>query len=203
MSLSKHQVLTFFKTNTTPYGLTYKQWIIKWWKWLLKIPVPISPTMDETGNNAYIGQDDSNVFFLCQTFEQTGVIPSRIVSIHKGMSLFLPLINWISVFPEDGITDEGLSLKARAKMNTIADLAITINGTCIKNLKEYRLMPGPFHVELPENNILNSNPGSKRVVSDGYWIMTYPIMEPIRLKTFGSCTAGLTRIGVNYDIRTF
>ncbi len=186
--------------RTKPYGLTYEQWTKKWWSWLLKIPKRINPTFDETGKNAYIGQDNPNVFFLCQTFEQTGVIPSRIVLLDKGTALFLPLINWISVFPEDGNTDNDLTLKAKAKMNTIQDMMVSINGNEIRGLEEYRFQSHSFHVELPKGNILKLSPGTRRVISDGYWIMTHPIMQPVRMKTFGSCTAGKTRIGVNYNI---
>ena len=128
-----------------PYGLTFEQWTMKWWSWLLKIPKPINPTFDETGNNAYAGQDNSNVFFLCQTFEQIGVTPSRIVSIQEGLALFLPLINWISVFPEDGKSDKELALKAQAKMNTIGDLMISINGNKIRSLQQYRFQSHSFH----------------------------------------------------------
>jgi hypothetical protein len=195
------RTLKLFPVTSRPYGLTYEQWSMKWWSWLLNIPKRINPTFDEIGNNAYIGQVNSNVFFLCQTFERTGMTPSRTVSVQRGLALFLPLINWISVYPEDGSSDKELALKAQEKMNTISDLMISINGSKIRSLQQYRFQSRAFHVILPDDNILNLSPGTRRVISDGYWIMTYPILQPIQMKTFGSCTAGLTRIGVNYVIR--
>jgi len=201
MSLNQKQVLTLFPRNSKPYGLAYEQWTIKWWSWLLSIPKRINPTFDKTGDSAHVGQNNRNVFYLCQTFEQRGVTPSRIVWIQKGLALFLPLINWISVFPEDGNNDKELALKAQAKMNTIGNLMISINGMEFINLKEKRFQSEPFEVTVPDENILNLSPGTRRVISDGYWIMTHPITQSIQLKTFGSCTSGLTRIGVNYEIR--
>jgi hypothetical protein len=122
--------------------------------------------------------------------------------IQKGRSVFMPLINWISVAPEDGETDKELFLKARTKMNTIKDLKVNVNEYEISNeFDEYRIQSSPFYVELPKYNILNLAGGVRRVISDGYWILTQPIMKPILLKTFGSCSAGLTKIGVNYDIK--
>ncbi len=185
-----------------PYGLTYEHWTMKWWYWLLKIPKRNSPAFDQTGNNAYINQNNPNVFFLCQTFENSGSIPVRCIMIQSGMSVFMPLINWISVAPEDGETDKELFLKARTKMNTIKDLKVNVNEHEISNeFDKYRIQSCPFYVELPEENILNLAAGVKRVISDGYWILTEPIRKPIFLKTFGSCSAGLTKIGVKYDVK--
>lgn len=196
-----NQALALFPSNSRPYGLEFEQWTVKWWSWLLSIPKRINPSFDKTGNNSHIGQDNPNVFYLCQTFEQRKALPSRIVLIERGLALFLPLINWISVFPEDGNNDKELALKARAKMNTIGKLMISINAMEFINLKEYRFQSQPFHVTIPDENILNLTPGTRRVISDGYWIMTHPVTQSIQLKTFGTCTSGLTRVGVNYDIR--
>jgi hypothetical protein len=201
MSLDRHQVLSLFPCNTKPYGFTYEQWTEKWWCWLLDIPKDISPASDETGNYAHINQNDKHVFFLCQTFEQTNSVPTRRVLIQRGKSLLFPLINWISVAPEDGETDQDLRLKARNKMNTIQNLLINVDGHEIRSgFEGFRIQSHPFYVELPKCNILNLNPGFRKVVSDGYWIFTHPIVRSISLTTFGSCTSGLTRIGVIYNI---
>lgn len=193
--------LKLFPFNAHPYGLSYEQWSMKWWSWILQIPEQSNPAFDMTGRNAYAKQDNPHVFFLCQTFDRKNSSPCRIVTIQKGTSLFFPVINWISVSPGDGKTEADLILKAETKMNTIGDLKLKINGRPIcTNLEKYRVKSRPFHVNLPRNNILKLNPGVKKVVSDGYWILTEAIIEPIHLVTFGSCSAGLTKIGVNYEI---
>ena len=193
--------LELFPFDAHPYGLSYEQWSIKWWNWILQIPQENSPAFDMTGQNAYIKQDNPYVFFLCQTFDRNNSTPNRIVSIKRGLSLFFPLINWISVLPEDGKTDAELILKAEAKMDTIGDLKLNINGQPIcTDLEKYRHRSHPFHVNLPRNNILELEAGIKKVASDGYWVLTEPIKVPIHLATFGSCTSGLTKIGVRYEI---
>ena len=194
-------VLELFSNNTKPYGLTFEQWCMKWWSWLLKIPNHKNPANDATGENAYVNQVDTKVFFLCQSFEQQRISPSRRISIQRGKSLFFPLINWISVLPEDGKTDEDLMTKANAKMKSVKDLTVIVNGRQItEDFCKYRVQSRPFHVELPEENILRLLAGKKRVVSDGYWILTKPITDGFKLSTFGSCTSGLTKICVNYEI---
>lgn len=195
------QKLELFPKDAHPYGLTYEEWTIKWWTWLLEIPTKNSPAYDWTGTNAYINQSDPHVFFLCQTYDKNGIVPFRSVMIQEGKSLFFPLINWISIAPEDGNTEDDLLLKAKNKMNTIGNLILDINGQQITNgLEQYRVQSHPFHVNLPSDNILKTDQGIRKVVSDGYWILTKRLTSPVQLRTFGSCTAGTMNLGVKYDI---
>jgi hypothetical protein len=196
------EALQMCPRNLKPYGLSYDQWCIKWWRWLLSIPKFESPVIDLTGINAELNQNDPCVFFLCQTFESSDIVPIRNITIPRGRSLFMPLINWISTVPDDGRTDEDLVTKANKKMSAIQDVQVIINGKEI-NLSDtgYRVIAGPFEVTLPDANILNLDPGPTRVYSDGYWIFSEPLYSSISLSTYGSCSLGLTKIGVLYNIK--
>ena len=106
--------------------------------------------------------------------------------------------------PEDGKTNKDLILRAETKMNTIRELKLVVDGRRIEaQFERYRVKTNLFHINLPENNILMLEQGVKKIVSDGYWILTQKVNAPIRLETFGTCSAGLTRIGVNYDITLY
>jgi hypothetical protein len=86
-------------------------------------------------------------------------------------------------------------------MNSIGDLRIIVNGNeILKDFSEYRVQTSPFYVNLPKHNILGLNCGTKKLASDGFWILTESIVRSLCLKTFGSCSAGLTKIGVDYEI---
>jgi hypothetical protein len=37
-------------------GLTYAQWSVRWWQWLLAIPAGQNPTFDTTGEDCAVGQ---------------------------------------------------------------------------------------------------------------------------------------------------
>ena len=200
MSVRRTEILQLFPVDSKPYGLTYEEWVKKWWCWLLRIPRQTNPACDNIGNNAYMAQENSPVFFLCQTFEQSGVMPTRRIFLNHGTALFFPLINWISIYPEDGVTNHDLSAKARSKMDSISDLTIILNGKEIRGLEKYRVSTQAFQIALPKDNILRLDEGKKKVISDGYWVFTSPVLEPLELCTFGSCTAGLTKIGVVYNI---
>jgi hypothetical protein len=198
MSLSNAKI---YHQNSKPFGLSFSEWSARWWQWLLSIPKSLNPAMDPSGQNASIRQPDSNVFFLCQTIEGVKQRPSRKICINRGTSIFLPIINWISNFYEHGKSEKELIEIATQRMDTIGNIEFNLDGMNIQGLEKYRFLSKFFTVELPKDNVLDLPPGEARLISDGYWVFTEPIITDTTIFTFGSCSSGLTKIGVNYYIK--
>jgi hypothetical protein len=198
MSLSSVKI---YEHNSKPFGLSFSEWSARWWQWLLSIPKSLNPAMDSSGENASIGQRHSNVFFLCQTIEGVKLQPKRMICIHRGTSLFLPIINWISNFYEHGKSEKELIETATQRMDTIGNLEFILNGANIQGLDKYRFRSNFFTAELPKDNIFDLPAGKARLISDGYWVFTEPIITDTTIFTFGSCSSGVTKIGVNYSIK--
>lgn len=193
--------ISMFPIDSRPYGLSYVEWTIKWWQWLLSIPKQDNPAFDITGINSNLNQNDPDVFFLCETIEGVDKMPNRRCIIPAGRSILMPIINWISVLHVDGETDQELVTTAKKKMDEVADLEITVNGiTITEDLREYRAKSAFFDVIFPENNALGVDTGPARCLSDGYWVFLKPLTRDTKLSTVGSCSSGATRLGVNYDI---
>jgi hypothetical protein len=171
---------------------------------LLSIPKSTNPAFDHTGASANIEQNYPEVFFLCQTYEEgTPPIPTRTVAVPAGRLIFMPIINWISLLHHDGETEQELIEVAAKQMDVVADLQVTVNGIRLKNrLEEYRVQSQCFDVMLPEDNILSSAPGPTRAVSDGYWLFFKLREGDISLSSFGSCSSGINKIGVRYNLST-
>ena len=183
-----------------PFGITYEEWTSRWWRWILSIPRQENPLLDQNGRNAHTNQDYSEVFFLCQTYEQTSSIPNRSIRIRSGKLIFTPVINWISIMGCDGANDEELLSTAVKRMDIIANLEAVIDGQKIKGLQGFRVLSPFFEFDLPEDNILGLPPGRRRGISDGYWIFVAIQGNEARLTSSGSCSSGATKIGVNYEI---
>lgn len=193
--------ISIFPIDSKPYGYTYGEWSAKWWQWLLSIPKPDNPLLDTTGANSTINQGNSNVFFLCQTYEGEKSIPDRVVTLASGRAIFMPIINWISVMHIDGENDDELVATAKERMDVVANLEITINGITVKEgFEGYRAQSPFFNLELPVNNIFGVPAGHRRAISDGYWLFVKPLEKGTSLTSFGSCSSGVTKIGVNYNI---
>jgi|KBSMisStandDraft_5_1062788.scaffolds.fasta_scaffold53930_2 hypothetical protein len=197
--------ISIFPIESNPYGLSYGDWSVRWWKWLLSIPKSDNPALDNTGNKATLNQHDPNVFFLCQTIDTnksaSRIIPARKVTVKSDTSILMPIINWISVLHEDGETDEILSSVAVAKMDVVSRLEVTINGVRLnRGLDRYRVKSPFFDMMLPEDNVLNLPSGSRRFVSDGYWLFLTSLEENTKISTFGSCSSGANKFLVDYYI---
>ena len=193
--------ISIFQIDSRPCGYTYGEWSTKWWQWLLSIPKSNNPAFDYTGANANINQNCSEVFFLCQTYEDVLFMPNRTVIVPAGRYLFMPIINWISILHNDGETDEELIAIAKERMDIVANLTITINGITIKEgLEKYRAQSPFFDILLPADNIIELLPGPTRGISDGYWLFLKPLEKSAQLSSFGSCSSGVIKIGVNYNL---
>jgi len=196
--------ISIYPIDSKPYGYSYGEWGARWWQWLFSIPRSKNPAFDPDGSNSNINQNNRNVFFLCQTYqERIYSIPNRTVTIPTQRSIFMPIINWVSVLHVDGETDNELAKVAKQRMDIVSNLEITINGRTIRDgLEGYRAQSPVFEIALPEDNIISLPPGITRAVSDGYWLFIKPLNNDIKLSSFGSCSSGLTKIGVNYMCTT-
>ena len=188
MSVSRIKI---YPKDTKPFGLSFSDWSIKWWQWILTIPNNINPANDLTG------------IFLCQTIEQAAIKPSRKVSIRNGSCIFMPVLNWISNFYEHGKTENELIEIAKRRMDVIGNIEVTLDGLIVGELEQYSFLSGFFEAYLPEHNVLGLPPGQGRFISDGYWLFTCPIFNNAVITTFASCSSGATKIGVKYSITVF
>jgi hypothetical protein len=199
--MNKSNQVSIFAVNSSPYQVSYTEWTIRWWKWLLGIPKTQNPALDRTGKLAYGYQNDSNVFFLCQTFGMHDTMPIRHITIPSGTAIFMPVINWISVAPEDGINNDDLLKSAKYKVDAIETLDLFVNSSRIYIDPELdRVTSGTFEVFLPKNNVLDVQEGYKTCLSDGYWIFFIPVQHQVKLSSYGSCSSGINKIGVTYVI---
>lgn len=179
----------------------YSNLAARWWKWVLAIPKRKSPLCDADGTYSNVNQNHSDVFFLCQTYEQNDLVPSRKVSIEAGRVIFMPIINWLSVLNIDGDNDYELRSVAKKRMDAIQDLEVTINGTTFREeLRSFRMISPFFGFSLPRENILCLPEGLNRGISDGFWLFLKPLSSPTELSSIGTCSLGTVKIGVNYSI---
>ncbi len=193
--------ISIYAVDSYPFGTSYVEWSIRWWKWLLGIPKEVSPSSDSTGQYAQLKQSDPNVFFLCQTFTRHDDNPTRHVIVPFGKAIFMPIINWISVFPDDGRSDDDLLAMAKRKIDAVENLELSINYQKLKvDLNKYRVTSTAFEVYLPKNNLLNAEEGYSRCVSDGYWVLFLPFKQKLLISSYGSCSLGITKIAISYDI---
>jgi hypothetical protein len=137
---------------------------------------------------------------LCQTLESPEKIPVRNIMIPRETSVFMPIINWILILHERGENDQDLIRVARERIDIVKDLRININEITLTTdqLREFRVVSPIVDTFLPENNIFDHPSCQTRIVSDRFWIFLKCLNDNMSIKSFGSCSSGITKIRVGY-----
>jgi hypothetical protein len=192
--------LNVFPPNSKPFGRTFPEWIVSWWRWLLSIPKQNNPAIDLTGIDSGENQWGSNVWFLAGTF---GGSVQRTCKIPRGKAIFMPVINYeCSLADSPTLTTEAeLESKCTSEIDDIRGLTFQLDNLSIVDLSPFRYRSPIFTVDLIEDNVLGAAPGPTKMATDGFWAFLKPpkIGEHV-LITFGSCRSGRIRIGTTYHL---
>jgi len=163
----------FFPPESNPFGLTYKEHVVNFWKHLLSIPSDQSPINDKTGEKLINGQTNSNssVFYLANDrgkSERTCTIPS-------GKGVLIPvMVVEVSDKEVQNATEEKLHKVAKKDQDSVTSMYLKIDDKEYdKNyLSKYRVHTDAFDVVFPENAIFGVTSGKSKTVADGYYIIT-------------------------------
>jgi hypothetical protein len=181
-----------YRLDEKPFGKTWNEWTIEWWKWLLSIQEPDNPANDDSGRNS--GQKQSGpVWFLAGTKEQTDVRvadkPRRKCIIPADKAIFFPIVcDEVSFAEKPNVkNDSDLIALARCDTDGMIKLELMIDADFLYPLKleplytghlcKYRISSPVFDLTLPENNLFHGEPGPTRAASDGYWIFLKPLSQ--------------------------
>jgi hypothetical protein len=162
-----------FSPCMSPYGLSYVEWVIKWWQRMFSISAENNPANDDTGKNCACMQTGP-VWFLAGTVVSSTIV--RECNIPVGKAILFPIINTERSTTElPGAPDSHLVNAATNDINQVNHLDVVIDGVAIQDFPKYRVVTPPFYVTIPTNNFMRLEPGRTRMVSDGFWILLNPM----------------------------
>lgn len=156
----------------------------QWWQWVLGIPAPQNPLLDETGE--FAGEDQpykgNKVFFLVGVFNESGQA-ERSITVPQGTSFFFPLLN--VVFIEEGTVPEMRAAAADLIDNAVDFVYVSVDGVDMTAFSK-RVASTPFAVRLPDDNVVDVPSGTYApAVSDGYWFYLPPLSKGTHTLEFG------------------
>jgi hypothetical protein len=190
-----------YTPDSKPFGLSFSQWTVRWWRWLLSSPNIENPAVDKSGSYSKLSQENKNVWFLAGTF---GGFAERECKVPAGKSILMPIINYECSFADEPsiTTIDELELKCQSEIDDIKNLVLIIDDFSICNLHKYRVRSPIFQVRLQEQNILGANPGPTKMITDGFWIFLKPLeIGTHKLISTGSCRSGKIKIGTKYILQ--
>jgi len=203
----------YFRPDEKPYGLTYGQWTVRWWQWLLSIPAENNPALDVTGTKIERMQRDPDVSFLTGTFVNTIKEPHRTLTLPAAKGILFPAINYQANFLEDPIFKGEAELRGHvtADIDDIAHKTVIVDGISLPTFRvssDPALFPVEIANDIPhgvngvDTGWVTGKGGNTEAAADGYWTFLKPLSRgEHHIHLAGSCSGGSRSTEAFYDIR--
>jgi hypothetical protein len=196
--------------ETHPYGLTYAEWLAKWWQWSLAFPVSADP---ENGTAELSSKQSGEVWFLPAplgggTATRTGTVP-------EGTALFVPVLT----FEADNTgcptytdyTAAQLTTEVEGGWTAVTNTTCTIDGVAVAGLENpqtspYLIVTKPFSYTLAaHDNVLANYPNfvGETCIPDGTTVdptVAEGVCVMIRPLSVGTHTILITAAAPSYGI---
>lgn len=192
------------KLDSKPYGETYGQWTVRWWRWALSTPKKINPVVDESGDLAGVNQLSDHVWFLAGKFgSEDQLFPDRRCTVPFGRSVLFPVINCLASpleYPELK-TEQQLIDHVMNDENSIVKKDCFVNDNMI-DVMRVRSDPLVFSLTIDSDNAIGVEGGKTIASADGYWVFLKPLPAGDYIVRFaGACENGRLNSGAHYKIR--
>jgi hypothetical protein len=196
--------------ETHPYGLTYAEWLAKWWQWSLAFPVSADP---ENGTADISSKQSGDVWFLPAplgggTATRTGTVP-------EGTALFVPVLT----FEDDNTgcptytdyTAAQLTTAVEGGWGAVTATTCTIDGVPVTGLdnpqtSSYLVITEPFSYKLAAyDNVLANYPNfvGETCIPNGTTVsptVAEGVCVMIRPLSVGTHTVVITAAAPNYGV---
>ena len=186
-------------------GLTYAEWSVEWWRWIIGIPAAEGPFGEGYACAGGANDAKSPVWFLVSFFGATPVEVECTVPV--GKALFFPIYNTECSTVEGSPDDDLFFLDLESNepeacvekffdnsFRRVEEPQVTverfINGEyrryMLSNLEDYRFQSAIFDFALPAEgeNFLGVDPDACsdtpfgcQAIAEGYWIMLPPLAK--------------------------
>jgi hypothetical protein len=188
----------YFSPNEKPYGFSFGEWSVNWWRWIVSIPMEKNPALDNDGYNSGINQTGP-VWFLAGTFGENKM-PIRNCVVPSDKAIFFPVINYeINQLEDSSLkSDEAMINHVVGDINDIVKKDVIVDG---QNIPAYRVQSFPkvFYLDLEPSNCLDLEPGLIKVAADGYWAFLKPLnVGKHEIYFHGSCSGGTRNSTARY-----
>ena len=169
--------IELFSKESAPFGLTYEQAVINYWKTILSLPEDKNPMTDTAAGKCgfELQTENGSLFYLAGNAGGASFITCKIPA---GSGIFIPIITVeASTAEAPGSTVDDLNKIAKDDQDGVTSLFLKLNDEVINYdvLKMHRIHTGDFKVMFPANALFGAKPGPSDVVADGYYVITHPL----------------------------
>jgi hypothetical protein len=188
-----------YSVDSSPYNMTYQNWVQKWWEWYVSVPKTHSPNYPDypnhiTTNDCSVLQEPSNpVFYLFTPITDMASVELT-CTIPKGKSILLPIVSAAADFGDPTLpskTDQSLVSTVKPG-NDFAQIKVELDGKTLafNSDPKWRIMTDFFNITLPEHNLWDDkeSPGTYRAIAEGYNLFLKPLTPGEHLLYYEAAT---------------
>jgi hypothetical protein len=194
--------IEFYSCDSSPYGITYGGWTVRWWKWWFSIDRNRNPAADQTGIYANEKQSMPTWFLAGTWVSENRNHPYRKCSIPSDVSILFPIINCEEnplEYP-DLISQEAMRKRLQADMDTVRNKECFVNGREIPP-QFVKSDPEFFQINIRSDMSENKKGGDTVMTASGYWVFFKPLSKgSYHINFEGSYQNGKLYAGAIYDI---
>jgi hypothetical protein len=161
-----------FPPDSSPFGQSYRQWAIDWFRWAGGTPTPANPFVhpDNCGPGA-----SPRAWFLPGT---TGGNQTATCRVPEGKGLLVsPLGNFCSGATNGVSTFSALRDCALAGLANVTAVRLKIDGHRVRHLNRFFVVTRKFAFHIPADNIFGVPAQTTPAVVVGQFIMIRPLEE--------------------------
>jgi hypothetical protein len=164
---------TVYSVQSSPYGLPFSEWAIKWWQWHISIPKGEHPRANPTSTHCPVG-DGGSVSFVTQSIQGYSEL---VCTIPAEKSVLISISSGECDSDEIKSGDEAALRKCASEGNEYAAFQVTVDGEKlnIQPIQENRTDSRFFNITIPKDNLYDVNPGTFKAVVDGYFALLKPL----------------------------
>jgi hypothetical protein len=166
-------MVDFYSPDDKPYGKSYEEHIIDYWKEVLAIPAPKNPMEDKTGATYALNPAAS----MACLYGNTGGTHDRAIkqTIPSEKGLFISINPVVATTAEaPGQSIDNLA-KDDAGSTSKTTLRINDETFSLPDLEKYRFHTREFDAEFGNPGLAGAKAGATKAVADGYYVITKPL----------------------------
>jgi hypothetical protein len=204
LTATKNTQINIFNELDKPYGKTYGEWTVEWWRWAFSMPKSLCPLLDNTGEKSRINQPEKYVWFLAGIFgtEDNTIQPHRNVTIPSDRSILFPVINCEAnslEYPHLK-TDDQLLEHVKRDENSIVKKDVFLNNDRL-SVQRVASDPPLFDLTFCKDNSLDITATTTRATADGYYVFIKSLPKgEYNLYFRGACEAGRLNTAATYTL---
>jgi hypothetical protein len=173
---------SIFSKGDKPYGISYEDWMTKWWQWNIQIPKQQHPGVVQSNLIKCPVGESGSVSFLTHSLQGESKYSC---TVQAGHAIMIPISTGECTSDEAKSSVPADMLKCASEGDRYLHLDATVDGVRLNvlaspvaaanGLDQNYTISKVFDMPVPKDNLLDLKPGIWKTVTGGYFVFLKPL----------------------------